>query len=244
MDVRAKTVLVTGGAKRVGRAICDVFADRGANVVIHYNRSEEEARTAVADLAARGVQALALRADLAVGAEAVALVGEAERRLGGVDVLVNSASVYFRTPLATLDEADWDRTLDTNLKGPFLCALHCGRAMQRRGAGKIVNIGDWAGIRPYDDYLPYCVSKAGIIALTKGLAKALAPQVQVNCVAPGPVLLPEDFTEEERRKVIQATPLKRLGSPEDVARTVLFLVEGTDFVTGATYLVDGGRLIA
>jgi pteridine reductase len=99
-------------------------------------------------------------------------------------------------------------------------------------------------MRPYDDYLPYCVSKAGIIALTQGLAKALAPQVQVNCVAPGPVLLPEDFTEEERRKVVQATPLKRIGSPDDVARTVLFLVEAGDFVTGATYLVDGGRSIA
>ncbi|HYY16400.1 MAG TPA: SDR family oxidoreductase, partial [Gammaproteobacteria bacterium] len=112
------------------------------------------------------------------------------------------------------------------------------------GSGKIINLADWAGFRPYQDYIPYCVAKAGIIALTKALAKTLAPNIQVNAVAPGPVMLPEDFTDREREAVMRATPLKRLGSPMDVARTVVFLVEGSDFITGAIIMVDGGRLIA
>jgi NAD(P)-dependent dehydrogenase (short-subunit alcohol dehydrogenase family) len=116
--------------------------------------------------------------------------------------------------------------------------------MRARGAGRIVNVAVWAGERPYDDYLPYCVSKAGVVCLTKALAKALAPEVHVNAVAPGPVLLPSDVGPSEREAIVRATPLKRIGTPEDVARCVRFLAEEADFSTGAIYLVDGGRLIA
>ncbi|TMB12430.1 MAG: SDR family oxidoreductase, partial [Deltaproteobacteria bacterium] len=138
----------------------------------------------------------------------------------------------------------WDASLDVNLKAPFLLAWHLGRAMRTRGRGRIVNLADWAGERPYADYLPYCVSKAGVVSLTKALAKALAPAVQVNAVAPGPVMPPEDLTPSEREAIVRATPLRRFGTPEDVARCVRFLVEEADFTTGAVYLVDGGRLIA
>jgi NAD(P)-dependent dehydrogenase (short-subunit alcohol dehydrogenase family) len=119
-----------------------------------------------------------------------------------------------------------------------------GEEMLKAGSGKIINLADWAGFRPYQDYIPYCVAKAGVIALTNALAKTLAPNIQVNAVAPGPVMLPEDFSDREREAVIRATPLKRLGSPRDVAQTVVFLVEGSDFITGTTIMVDGGRLIA
>jgi NAD(P)-dependent dehydrogenase (short-subunit alcohol dehydrogenase family) len=116
--------------------------------------------------------------------------------------------------------------------------------MLKAGAGKIINLADWAAFRPYKDYLPYCVAKAGVIALTKALAQTLAPTIQVNAIAPGPVLLAEDFDDSIRQAVIRATPLKRIGAPEDIAQTVVFLVEGSDFITGATIVVDGGRLIA
>jgi NAD(P)-dependent dehydrogenase (short-subunit alcohol dehydrogenase family) len=187
---------------------------------------------------------LALRADLGRSDEVAALAEQAEVRSGGVSVLVNNASNYFRVPFDQLTEAVWDSSLDVNLKAPFLLAWHLGRAMRGRGEGRIVNLADWAGERPYNDYLPYCVSKAGIICLTKALAKALAPAVLVNAVAPGPVMPPEDMSEAERQGIMRATPLRRLGSPEDVARCVRFLVEEADFSTGAVFLVDGGRLIA
>src|SRR5207249_2590329 len=138
-----------------------------------------------------------------------------------------------------------DLHIDANLKGPFLFALEVGRHMKaKKIAGKIITFADWAAIRPYANYLPYCVSKAGVICLTKSLAKALGPKVQVNAIAPGPVLLPADFTEAERRKVIDATIVKRIGAPHDIVNSVLFLIEGSDFITGHTLVVDGGRLIA
>ena len=147
-------------------------------------------------------------------------------------------------PFDHLTEAVWDASLDTNLKAPFLLSWSVGRAMRARGAGRIINIADWAGERPYRDYLPYCVSKAGVICLTKALAKELAPEVTVNAIAPGPVMPPEDMGEAERQAIVRATPLRRLGSPEDIARCVRFLAEEADFTTGSTYYVDGGRLIA
>jgi pteridine reductase len=211
---------------------------------VHYHTSLGPAATLVAELEAVGVQALALRADLGQANEVAALAAEVESRTGGVAVLVNNASNYFRVPFDELTEVVWDASLDVNLKAPFLLAWHLGRAMRDRGTGRIVNLADWAGERPYNDYLPYCVSKAGIICLTKALAKALAPHVLVNAVAPGPVLLPPDVGGVERQAIERATPLRRIGTPEDVARCVRFLVEEGEFSTGAIFHVDGGRLIA
>jgi NAD(P)-dependent dehydrogenase (short-subunit alcohol dehydrogenase family) len=244
MELRGRWALVTGAAKRVGRAIALAFAERGANIVVHYHTSAEEAAATVGELEAHGVRALALGADLSRSDEVERLAREAEARSGGLAVLVNNASNYFRVPFDRLTEEVWDASLDTNLKAPFLLSWHVGRAMRARGFGRIVNLADWAGVRPYRDYLPYCVSKAGIICLTRALAKELAPEVTVNAVAPGPVMPPEDLGEAERAAIVRATPLKRIGTPEDVARCVRFLAEEADFSTGSIYYVDGGRLIA
>lgn len=244
MRLAGRWALVTGGAKRVGRAISLALAERGANVVVHWNRSGEAAAATVHDLEALGVQALALRADLGRTNEVETLARDAEGRSGGISVLVNSASNYLRSPLDGLTEATWDASLDVNLKAPFLLAWHLGRAMRGRGEGRIVNLVDWAAERPYRDYLPYCVSKAGLVCLTRALAKELAPGVLVNAVAPGPVLAPEDMSDEERRAIERVTPLHRFGAPEDVARCVRFLAEEADFSTGSIFHVDGGRLIA
>jgi NAD(P)-dependent dehydrogenase (short-subunit alcohol dehydrogenase family) len=245
MNLKGKTALVTGAAKRVGREIALGLARRGANIIVHYNSSAQDARRTVAEIKALGVDALAVKADQSKARQVQIAVARALQHFHRIDVLIASAAVYKKTPFDTLTEADWDMHLDANLKGPFLFALEVGRHMKKRKlAGKIVLFADWAAIRPYADYLPYCVSKAGVICLTRSLAKALGPKVQVNAIAPGPILLPPDFTAAETRAVIDATVVKRLGSPQDIVNSVLFLIEGSDFITGHTLLVDGGRLIA
>ena len=235
---------MTGAAKRVGRATALELAACGMNVVVHYHTSAEEAAATVRELEVLGVRACALAADLGRTSDVARLAADAERHSGGLTVLVNNASNYLRVPFDQLTEAVWDASLDTNLKAPFLLAWHIGRGMRARGGGHIVNLADWAAERPYRDYLPYCVSKAGMIGLTRALAKELAPEVQVNAVAPGPVMPPDGMPVAEREAIARATPLRRLGTPEDVARCVRFLVEEASFSTGATFYVDGGRLIA
>lgn len=245
MKLKGKTALVTGAAKRVGREIALGLARRGANIVVHYNSSASDARRTVDEIKALGVDAIAVRANQANARQVRDAVGKAVKHFHNIHVLVTSAAVYRKTPFDTLTEEDWDYHIDANLKGPFLFALEVGRHMKaRRLAGKIITFADWSAIRPYANYLPYCVSKAGVICLTKSLAKALGPKVQVNAIAPGPVLLPPDFTKAEIQEVIDATVVKRLGSPEDIVNSVVFLIEGSDFITGHTLLVDGGRLIA
>ena len=244
MELRGRTALVTGGALRVGRAIAMALAGRGANVVVNYNRSAAAAHDTVKEIETYGVRGLALQCDVSQVAQVEEMMQSIVTQFKAIDVLVNSAAIYEKNPLDKVTERDWDTHLDINLKGSFFCAKYAGLHMLKQGRGKIINFADWAGIRPYADYLPYCISKGGVITMTRGLAKSLAPNIQVNCIAPGPILLPPDFTEEETQKVINATPLKRIGSPKDIAATVVFLVEGSDFITGAMISVDGGRLIA
>jgi NAD(P)-dependent dehydrogenase (short-subunit alcohol dehydrogenase family) len=244
MDLRGRWVLVTGGAKRIGRVIANELAERGANIVVHYHTSATEAAATVGSLRRVGVEAEALHAELADAAQVRRLAAEAEARSGGIALLVNSASNYLRCPFDALTDAVWDASLDVNLKAPFLLSWVIGRAMRERGDGCIINVADWAGERPYRDYLPYCVSKAGVIALTKGLAKELAPSVRVNAVAPGPVMPPDDFGPDELAAIRRATPLARFGTPEDVARAIRFLAEEAAFSTGSVLHVDGGRGIA
>ncbi|HXH11497.1 MAG TPA: SDR family oxidoreductase [Alphaproteobacteria bacterium] len=244
MQPAGKVALVTGAARRVGKAIALALAQRGAHVAISYNRSADEARQAVQEIEAHGVRGLAVRGDIRRSGEVNAMVAQVIEHFGRIDILVNNASNYYKTPFQDLTEEQWDDLVDTNLKGTFLVAKRVGDEMLKAGSGKIINLADWAGFRPYKDYIPYCVAKAGVIALTKALAKTLAPNIQVNAVAPGPVLLPEDFDDRVREAVVRATPLQRIGSPDDIAQTVVFLIEGSDFITGATIVVDGGRLIA
>jgi NAD(P)-dependent dehydrogenase (short-subunit alcohol dehydrogenase family) len=244
MELRNTWALVTGAAKRVGRTIALELADRGANVVVHYHSSRHDADETAAAIRARGVQAHTLQADLSDAAAVRTLAHAAEAHTGGIGLLVNSASNYLRTPFDAIEDREWALSLDVNLRAPFLLASALGRAMRARGDGCIVNIVDWAAERPYRDYLPYCVSKAGLVALTKALARELAPTVRVNAVAPGPVLMPDDFTPDDVEAVRRATPLRRIGTPEDVARAIRFLAEEASFSTGAIVHVDGGRGIA
>jgi pteridine reductase len=239
-----KVALVTGAARRVGKAIALALADRGAHVVITYNSSGAEALATLGEIEARGVQGLVLQGNITYSGDVDAIVRQVIDRFGRIDILVNNASNYYKTPFETLTEEQWDDLVGTNLKGTFLVSKRVGDEMLKTGAGKIINLADWAGFRPYKNYIPYCVAKAGVIALTTALAKTLAPHIQVNAVAPGPVLLPEDFSDTLRQAIVRATPLKRIGTPDDIAQTVVFLVEGSDFITGAIIPVDGGRLIA
>ena len=244
MELVDRVALVTGGAVRLGRAIALTLAQHGAHVVISYRTSRDEAQETLERLRDLGSRAQAIRADVTNAKDVSALIARIQRTFGRLDVLVNNASIFKRTPFATLTESAWNAHLDANLKGPFLCALAASRLMKRRGGGKIINIADWAGERPYRDYLPYCVSKAGLIALTKALAKELAPSIQVIAIAPGPILPPPDMTPAARRRAVQRLPLKRWGSPQDIASAVTFALGATDFITGTTIYVDGGRLIA
>ena len=244
MRLEKRVVLVTGGAKRIGRNLALALARRGAHLIINYRYSNTDAQAVIREIETLGVEAMAVQGDVSNAADVDRMVRQSTERFGRIDVLINNAAVYFKTPFRHVSESDWDLTLDINLKGSFLCARAVADGMVERGEGKIINFADWAGMRPYREYLPYCVSKAGVIALTQSLAQELAPAVQVNCIAPGPILLPDEMDEHEREKIIRATPLKRIGSPEDIVQTVLYLIEGTDFVTGGTYLVDGGRYIA
>lgn len=244
MELKGKTVLITGAAKRVGRAIALALARRGADIAVHYNSSGGEAEKTVKDIVALGVKAQSFRAELSDAAAIKSLVAGVAQKMGRLDGLVNNAAVFFRTPLDKVTAEDWDRTLAVNLRAVFLACVEAGKLMLKGEGGAIVNIADWAGERPYRDYLPYCVSKAGVIALTKGLARTLAPKVRVNAVAPGPVLTPEDLSEEEKREILERTPMKRHGSPEDVASAVVWLMEGSDFTAGVILPVDGGRLIS
>ena len=244
MNIQDHVILVTGGARRIGQAIALTLAKRRARLVISYRTSRPEALATLHTLTQAGAEAIALQADVSRIADVQRLMARINKRFGHLDVLINSAANFDRTPFEKLTEQSWDHALDTNLKGSFLCALYASRLMRRHGGGKIINIADWAGVRPYRDYLPYCVSKAGVIGLTKSLAKELAPAIQVNAIAPGPMLPPPSMGRKERERVIQRVPLKRWGSPQDIANTVLFLIEGTDFMTGSTIFVDGGQLIA
>jgi pteridine reductase len=243
MNLQGKVALVTGAGKRLGQAIAMALAERGAALAIHYRSSRTGAEEAASRIMEQRGRAQIFGAELERVDEMERMVASVIEAFGRLDVLVNSASVFYRKPLEELTERDWDLNLDTNLKAPFFLSKFSGAAMRRQGAGKIINIGDWAGIRPYNNYLPYTVSKAGLIGLTRALAKALAPEVQVNCIALGPVMPPDEYGASEIERLRLATLTKTLGSPGDVARAVLFLCEGTDFATGSTMMLDGGRLL-
>lgn len=236
--------LVTGGHLRVGRAISLALAQAGMNILVTYRTSPAAAEKTVAELIALGVEARGLAVDLGDAADVIRLADDVLTISGpSLAVLVNSASVYRETPLGEISAESWDDLLAVNLRAPFLLSQRLGLAMKAAGGGHIVNIGDWAGLRPYRSYLPYVVSKAGLIHMTRALALELAPEVQVNCVCPGAVLLPEGSDAAEAAAVRRETPLQRLGDPDEIARGVRFFVE-SEFATGAILTVDGGRLIA
>jgi pteridine reductase len=236
-----KTALVTGGAVRVGRAISEALAEDGYALVVHYNASAEPARTLVAEIEARGGRAAAIGVDLARPGEAERLAREAEAAFGGIDLLVNNASVFPPEPLEETDEALLEHTLAVNLKAPFLLTRHLATTLRAR-RGCVVNLGDLAGMQAWEGYAAHGVSKAALLHLTRAAARALAPEVRVNAIAPGTVLPPEGLAAEEVRRLAARAPLGRNGSPEDVVRALRYLL-GAEFVTGETLTVDGGRLL-
>lgn len=239
MELRGRVALVTGGAHRVGRAIALALGRAGARVVVHYHRSEVLARGVQADLAALGVESALAPGDLAVVGDAERVVDQAQARWGQLDLLVNSAGIWGKTPIGEVTQARWDELIDVNLRGAFFCAQRAAPAL-RRARGAIVNIADVGALRPWRNYTPYLVSKGGVVTLTEALAKDLAPEVRVNAVAPGPVLLPEGWTPEQAERAASSVLLKRLGSPEDVAAAVVYLAQA-DYVTGVVLPVDGGQ---
>ncbi len=243
MDIKGKVILVTGGAKRVGRVIAEGLAARGASIAITYRTSDVEAKDALRMLRRHGVEAVAACVDQRKPAQIRAAVRSIEKALGPVDALINSASSFYPVSLEKTTEAVWNDLIETNLAGPFWFAQALGPKMKRRGRGKIINMIDVSVESPWIDYLPYSAAKGGLATLTKGLAKALAPAVQVNGISPGPILFPSGISAAEKKKVLEKTLLKRVGSPEDILRAVVYLLE-SDFVTGIIMPVDGGRLLA
>ncbi len=245
MNLAGKVALITGG-RRVGADLALRLADRGADVAMTYRTSRQAIEATVAEVARRGVRGLAVPADLSHADQAERAVSEVAEAFGRLDVLVNMASVFKRTPLASLTAADFDAMIAANLAAPYHAAIAASRRMLAQAGedgikGKIVNVGDWATNRPYKDHLPYLVAKGGLATFTKALAVELAPHVTVNMVQPAMVDPPPELSDEERAEIIEATPLRRCGTPGDVNRLILYLLEGTDFATGGLYPVDGGR---
>ena len=246
MDLNNRVVIITGG-KRIGRIVAQQLAERGADLVLSYRGSKSEAEATVADVQARRRRAIAVAADVSKGADCAALVAAADTAFGRVDALVNMASVYGSKPFDELTEADFDRDLAINLKSAFLCSQSAIPVMKRTGGGRIVNFADWlarSGRPTYLGFTSYYVAKAGVIALTEALALELAShQILVNAIAPGPILAPPDMDPEEAAAVARATPVGRWGGELEIAKAVLALIE-TDFITGETLRVDGGRHVA
>jgi pteridine reductase len=240
MNLKDKVALVTGGAKRIGKSIALALAAHGCKLIVHYHTSRIEAEETVAELHAAGHDAIALQADITQEEQVDRMVEAAVAHFGRIDVLINNAAVFFRTPIDTLVVEEWEHTLEVNLTGTFFCAQKIGLRMRDWGWGHIINIADVAGQQLWADYIPYSISKACVLTLTQGLALELAPQVMVNAVVPGPVLFQDDTPEEVRERETSRTLIKRTITPEEVADVVVFVAE-SDYSTGSVFPVDGGR---
>lgn len=239
--LHGKVALVTGGAVRIGRAISMALAGQGMRLVVHYNSSSGPADELVGQIEEQGGEAVAIGADLSRGDEVERVAREAVAAFGGIDVLVNSASVFPSACLEETDEALWDHTLAVNLKAPFFLIRHLAATLRER-RGVVVNMADLAGMQAWQAYAAHAVSKAGVIHLTRVAARTLAPEVRVCAIAPGAVLPPEEMSDEEVQRLADRAPLQRNGSPDDVVRALLYLLHA-GFVTGEVLVVDGGRML-
>ena len=246
-DERPRTVLITGG-RRVGSALARTLAAQGWRVAMTYRSSRQAIERTIGDVEAAGSQGLAVEADLSRADQAEAAVAETAARFGRIDALVNMASVYRKTPFPDLTPADFDDMVAANLAAPYHAAIATARSMTKQDPvdgvkGKILFVGDWATERPYKGYLPYLAAKGGMTTLAMALAVELAPYIPVATIQPAMIEPPPDFTEDDRRAVLEATPLRRFGTPEDVNRLIVYLLAETNFVTGVSYRVDGGRFL-
>ena len=254
ISLENEVVVVTGGASRIGRAIALECASAGASVAITFNHSHDEAQQTLSDLQARSTlerqNFAAFQCDVTQADENWKLKGDVLAAFGKATALINNAAIFRRAPLAETEYADWEKSFDehiaANLKGPYLLSKLFGELFAAQEQGCIVNIGDIHGQRPLKNYVAYCLSKAGLLTLTQSTAKALAPHVRVNAVCPGTILLPSenqigDEFAGDAHQLISRVPLKRLGTAEEIARTVVFLIGGPQFITGAILPVDGGE---
>jgi pteridine reductase len=236
-----KVALVTGAAKRIGRSVALRLAAEGADVIVNYRRSKAEADEVVARISATGPRAMAIQGDVAKRTDVLALFGAVEREFGRLDILVNNAGMFFPAKFEELTEEQWDTILDANLKSQFLCSQTAAPMLRRSGHGRIINFASLGGLLAWPAYTHYCVSKAGVIMLTRCLARALAPEITVNAIAPGTISFPGD-APEIAEDFVQRAPLRRTGGPEDIDEAVIFLAK-SPFITGQVIVVDGGRTL-
>ncbi len=241
-SLAGKVALVTGAGKRVGRSVALRLADEGADVVVNYRSSKEEAEAVANEIRSKGRKAIAVQSNVAKRVEVASLFSAIEREFGRLDILVNNAAIFFSAKFEELTEEQWDSILDANLKSQFLCSQAAAPLLRKSGSGRIINFASLGGLLAWPSYTHYCVSKAGVIMLTRCMALALAPGITVNAIAPGTISFPED-APKLAEDFIRHAPLKRTGEPKDIEDTVVFLTQSA-FITGQVIVVDGGRSIA
>jgi 3-oxoacyl-[acyl-carrier protein] reductase len=238
---QSKVALITGGGRRLGRQIALALASEGYDVVINYNRSSEMARKTVIEIRKKGVNAASIKADISRKKDIDILFKKTIGLFGRLDLLVNNAAIYIDSPLSLTTEKIWDATINTNLKGTFFCSQKAAIAMVKQGTGKIINIASLGGVQAWKEHIPYSVSKAGVIMLTRILAKSLAPNVQVNAIAPGTILIDGEEDPSIRHIPRKLIPLNRYGRSSDITSLLLYLANNAEYITGQTFVVDGGR---
>ena len=247
MNLSGKTVLITGG-RRIGAKLALDLAQRGANIALTYHHSQLEMQRVAEECRQIGVRAEAFHADLRNSQNATSLIEDTMKTFQTIDVLINMTSIYIPTPFDSLQPNDYEEAIQSNLTAPYFTAVAAAQAMRRQPLenglqGKIIQFTDWAVDRPYRDYLPYLVAKGGLVTLTKVLAVELAPTITVNAIAPGTVEPPPEVTSERLEQIRRLSLLQRQGTANDVNQAVLYLLEGTDFVTGEVFRIDGGRFL-
>lgn len=235
--LEGQVALVTGASKRIGRSIALRLAADGANLAVHYHRSAAAAEGVLGDIGALGRKAVAVQADVSKRSEARQMIAAVEKSFGRLDILVNNVGIFFPAKFQDLTEEQWDQVMDANLKSQFFCSQAAAAIMKQQGRGRIINLSSLGGILPWPGFTHYCVSKAGAIMLTRCLARALAPEILVNSVAPGTIQFSGESPDEE---YIRRVPLHRTGRGDDIAAAVAYLATA-DFVTGQVLVVDGGR---
>ena len=241
LSLTGKVGLVTGAAQRIGRSVALRLASEGADVVVNYRTSKSEAAEVVAQITAKGRRAVAIQADVAKRLDVLAMIAAVEKEFGRLDILVNNVGMFFPAKFEELTEEQWDRILNANLKSQFLCCQAATPMLRRSGQGRIINFASLGGLLAWPTYTHYCVSKAGVIMLTRCLARALAPEITVNAIAPGTISFAGD-APELAEDFIRRAPLQRTGTAKDIEDAVVFLAQSA-FVTGQVIVVDGGRTL-
>jgi len=238
--LKDQVALITGGGSGLGHELSLALAREGVHIIVNYHTSEEKARETVKEIEGMGGKALTYEADISKTHEIFGMVDKVLEIFGKIDILINNAGIFFRTPLEELTEEKWSQILDTNLKSVLFISQAVSRGMLREKGGRIINIADVGGIRPWPGYIAYSISKAGVIMATKCLARALAPEIVVNCIAPGLINVPPEWSEEKREEMRKRIPTKRFSSHQDVVNAVLFLLCDVSYVTGQILVLDGG----